>query len=351
MSVRLDAISKAYEQTSIFEKLSLQVNEGEFLCLLGPSGCGKTTLLRIIAGFEDIHAGRVLYNDHEITTLSPGARNFSMVFQGYTLFPHMSVFNNIAYGLECRKLTKHKIKERTEEMLEMVHLSGFGNRYPSQLSGGQQQRVAIARALVVKPDVLLMDEAFSALDAKVRVELRSELRRMQKSLGVTTIMVTHDQEEAMELADRIVLLNHGCIEQISTPEQLYYRPANAFVADFVGEMNYLQVKAEADQTLRLAGSRFTVATTIAESITSFAIRPEDIEISVAHGDAVNTFDVVVLESAFLGAFTRILASLPDEQTLLLQPGSSQRLSIKAGDKLTIRIPPECIQVLPVTKLK
>jgi len=348
MSVRLEAVSKSYEQTCIFEGLSLQVHEGEFLCFLGPSGCGKTTLLRIIAGFESINAGKVFYNDHEITTLSPGARNFSMVFQGYTLFPHMSVSNNISYGLTCRKLPKNEIKRRTEEMLDLVHLSGFGNRYPSQLSGGQQQRVAIARALAVKPDVLLMDEAFSALDAKVRVELRSELRRMQKSLGVTTIMVTHDQEEAMELADRIVVLNNGCIEQVSTPEELYYHPANAFVANFVGEMNYLQVKTEASHALSLAGSHVTVSSTVADKITCFAIRPENIEISVAHGEAVNTFDVVVLEISFLGAFTRILASLADKQTLLLQPGSSQRLTIKTGDKLTIRMPPECIQILPVT---
>ncbi len=348
MSVRLEAISKAYEHTCIFKDLSLQVNEGEFLCFLGPSGCGKTTLLRIIAGFEGINAGRVIHNDREITTISPGARNFSMVFQGYTLFPHMSVSSNISYGLECRKVAKNKIKSRTEDMLNLVHLSGLGDRYPSQLSGGQQQRVAIARALVVRPDVLLMDEPFSALDAKVRVELRSELRRMQKSLGVTTIMVTHDQEEAMALADRIVVLNNGCIEQISTPAELYFHPANAFVADFVGEMNYLQIKNGAGYQLSLADRHFTVSAEAAKNATTLAIRPEDIEISVACGDAVNIFDVVVLEVAFLGAFTRITARLSDEQTVLLKPSSSQRLAIKVGDRLTIRIPPEFVQVLPLT---
>lgn len=348
MSVHLEAISKAYEHTSIFEGLSLRVHEGEFLCFLGPSGCGKTTLLRIIAGFEGISAGRVLYNNREITALSPGARNFSMVFQGYTLFPHMSVFNNISYGLECRKVAKNEIRSRTEKMLELVHLSGFGDRYPSQLSGGQQQRVAIARALAVKPDMLLMDEAFSALDAKIRVELYSELRRMQKSIGVTTIMVTHDQEEAMALADRIVVLNNGCIEQISTPADLYFHPVNVFVADFVGEMNYLQVKNEAGYQLSLATSHFTVSAEIAENTTTLAIRPEDIEISVDHGAIVNIFDVVVLEVVFLGAFTRILASLSDEQTVLLKPTSSQRLAIHVGDRLTIRMPPEFIQVLPLT---
>jgi len=346
MSVRLEAISKAYEHASIFEGLSLQVNKGEFLCFLGPSGCGKTTLLRIIAGFESINAGRIFCNNHEITALSPGARNFSMVFQGYTLFPHMSVFNNISYGLECRKVAKNEIRNRTEKMLDLVHLSGFEDRYPSQLSGGQQQRVAIARALAVKPDVLLMDEAFSALDAKVRVELHSELRRMQKSLGVTTIMVTHDQEEAMALADRIVVLNNGCIEQISTPAGLYFHPANVFVADFVGEMNYLRVKNGADCQMSLAGSHFTVSTEVAQNATTLAIRPEDIEISVEHGAVVNTFDVIILEVVFLGAFTRILASLSDEQTVLLKPSGSQRLAINVGDKLEIRMPPEFVQTLP-----
>jgi len=346
MSVCLDAISKAYEHSTIFEGLSLQVNEGEFLCLLGPSGCGKTTLLRIIAGFEGIHAGRVLYNDREITDSSPGARNFSMVFQGYTLFPHMSVSKNISYGLECRKFARDEIRRRTGEMLDLVHLSGFGDRYPSQLSGGQQQRVALARALAVKPDVLLMDEAFSALDAQVRVELRSELRRMQKTLGVTTIMVTHDREEAMELADRVAILNKGCIEQISTPKDLYFRPANMFVADFVGEMNYIQLRYDANHGLSLDGHHFTVSTEVGkEAATVFAIRPEDVEISMLQDDGVNVFDVIVLDVAFMGAFTRIVATFPDKQTVVLTPGR-QHLAIKAGDHMSIRMPPEFIQVVP-----
>lgn len=341
MTVRLQNISKSYGKTSVIQDISLDVQDGEFLCFLGPSGCGKTTLLRIIAGFEAVNAGRLFHKNHDITHLVPGARNFSMVFQGYTLFPHMTVAQNVAYGLECRKFTKGEVKNRSKEMLDLVRLADFGERFPSQLSGGQQQRVAIARALAVKPDVLLMDEAFSALDAKVRVELRSELRAMQKALGVTTIMVTHDQEEAMELADRIVVLNKGCIEQISTPEELYYHPSNAFVADFIGEMNYIHFHHQTPGQLNFSGQTYALASAHIENKATLAIRPEDIEIVTT--DGFNTFDVVVREISFLGAFTRIIAKLGNEQQLLLKVSHKQRLTIESGDHLKVHLPAELIQ--------
>jgi len=346
MSVHLAGISKSYEQNSIFENVSLSVNDGEFLCFLGPSGCGKTTLLRIIAGFERVNAGKLMHKDTNITDLPPGERNFSMVFQGYTLFPHMSVIKNIAYGLECRKFPKEQIRQRCEEMLDLVHLSGMGDRFPSQLSGGQQQRVAIARALAVKPDVLLMDEAFSALDAKVRFELRSELRRMQKSLGVTTIMVTRDQEEAMELADRIVVINQGRIEQISTPSELYFSPTSAFVADFVGDMNYLRVNKGVGNGLMLAGQSLEMVSTPATNMSILAMRPEDIDIVSNSETGENLFKVVVKEVTFLGAFTTIVVTLNDGQLVLLKPSSRRRLSIHIGDTITIRLSPEFAQVMP-----
>lgn len=341
MAVRLQNISKKYGQTPALHDISLAIQDGEFLCFLGPSGCGKTTLLRIIAGFEVVNSGNVFFQQRDITTVAPSNRNFSMVFQGYTLFPHMTVAKNIAYGLECRNLTKVEVKHRTREMLDLVRLTDLAERFPGQLSGGQQQRVAIARALAVKPDVLLMDEAFSALDARVRVELRSELRRMQKALGITTIMVTHDQEEAMELADRIAVLNKGCLEQISTPAELYFHPANAFVADFIGEMNYMQLQPQTPGQLHFAGQTYALASAHTERKTTLAIRPEDIEIATT--DGLNTLDVVVHEISFLGAFTRIIVKLNDAQQLLLKPSNKQRLTIQPGDPLKIHLPAELIQ--------
>lgn len=341
MSVQLQSINKKYGNTSVIQDLSLEVHDGEFLCFLGPSGCGKTTLLRIIAGFETINSGNIVHGKRNITELAPAERNFSMVFQGYTLFPHMTVAKNISYGLECRKWSKDKVKKRTQEMLDLVHLPDLGERFPSQLSGGQQQRVAIARALAVKPDVLLMDEAFSALDAKVRTELRGELRSMQKTLGITTIMVTHDQEEAMELADRIVVINQGYIEQVSTPSELYFNPASTFVANFIGEMNYIHLTNKDDGQLSFAGQQYELASSDLKQKSMLAIRPEDIEIFATSGP--NTFDVQVKEISFLGAFTRMVVSLPNEQKLVLKPNNKQRLEIHSGDTFKVRLPPESIQ--------
>ncbi len=244
--IRLDNISKQFSSYPALRDVSLEVRDGEFLALLGPSGSGKTTLLRIIAGLAFPDEGRVNFNGEDVTGLAVADRKVGFVFQHYALFKHMTVADNVGFGLSVRKRgqrpPKAHIRQRAEELLELVQLGGLGHRYPAQLSGGQRQRVALARALAVEPQLLLLDEPFGALDAKVRKDLRRWLRKIHEQMGLTTIFVTHDQEEALELADRVVVMDHGVIEQIGTPEDIYMAPRSAFVSDFVGETNSLPVR-------------------------------------------------------------------------------------------------------------
>ncbi|MDI3475436.1 MAG: thiamine transport system ATP-binding protein [Thermococcaceae archaeon] len=242
VTIELSGIKKAWEDFKL-EINDLRVKDGEFLTLLGPSGCGKTTTLRIIAGFEKPDSGEILFDGKSVNELPPYERGIGIVFQDYALFPHMSVFKNVAFGLEMRRLPKAEIERRVKWALELVGLKGFENRYPEQLSGGQQQRVALARALVVEPQVLLLDEPLSNLDAKIRERLRGEIRRIQRELGITTIYVTHDQEEAMAISDRIAVMNVGKLEQVGSPLELYYRPKTEFVARFLGLSNILELEA------------------------------------------------------------------------------------------------------------
>ena len=240
-------ISKTYMSTGnkefkAVDDISLNINPGEFVTLLGPSGCGKTTTLRIIAGFETPTSGEVYLGGEIINSLPPDRRDTAMVFQSYALFPHYNIYDNIAYGLKVKKLKKDEIREKVGRILEMVELKGLENRYPNQLSGGQQQRVALARALVMEPGVLLFDEPLSNLDAKLRVYMRSEIRKIQKKVGITAIYVTHDQSEAMTLSDRIIIMNKGVIEQVGTPKEIYYSPKTEFVADFIGTANFIDAK-------------------------------------------------------------------------------------------------------------
>lgn len=250
-------INKSYGNLKALKDISLFVEKGEFVCLLGPSGCGKTTLLRIIAGLEDNHQGEIFIEDKDITDLPPEKRNFGIVFQSYALFPNMTVYKNIAFGLENKKVKKQDIKKKVEEVLHMVELQGVEDKYPRELSGGMQQRVALARAIALSPDFLLLDEPLSALDAKVRVKLRSEIRTLQRKLGITTIMVTHDQEEALTMADKMVVMDQGEVMQIGTPQKIYKTPENTFVADFIGSINFIE---------DISGGG------------TYAIRPEDIVI-------------------------------------------------------------------------
>lgn len=228
---------KSYDQKRVLNNISLDIEEGEFLCLLGPSGCGKTTLLRIIAGLEDVNSGTIILQDKDITNLEPSKRGFGIVFQSYALFPNMTAYNNIAFPLKERKVSKEKIDNKVKEVLETVGLTNEAHKYPKALSGGQQQRIAIARALALEPKFLLLDEPMSALDAKVRHKLRMDIKRLQKELNITTIMVTHDQEEAITMADKIAILNGGDIMQIGTPEEIYQNPQNLFTAQFIGDTN------------------------------------------------------------------------------------------------------------------
>ncbi|MBM6837794.1 ABC transporter ATP-binding protein, partial [Clostridium saudiense] len=237
--IELKEISKTYGDNKVLNNLSLNIKKNEFLTLLGPSGCGKTTTLKIIAGFENADEGIVLFGDENITTLPPYKRKLNTVFQKYALFPHMNIYENIAFGLKIKKLPKSEIDKKVKEMLKLVALEGFEKRSVESLSGGQQQRVAIARALVNEPEVLLLDEPLGALDLKLRKEMQIELKKIQQRLGITFIFVTHDQEEALTMSDTIVVMNKGVIQQMGSPEDIYNEPANAFVADFIGESNIL----------------------------------------------------------------------------------------------------------------
>jgi len=239
-SVQLLNISKLFDDVVAVKEINLTINDGEFFSLLGPSGCGKTTILRMIAGFYLPTAGHILFGDRDVSSLPPNKRNTAMVFQNYALFPHMTVFDNVAFGLQARKIPKQEIKERVMNSLKLVDLSSLENRQVTQLSGGQQQRVALARAIIIEPEILLLDEPLSNLDAKLRRETREEIRKLQRELEITTIYVTHDQEEALTLSDRIALLEKGECQQLGTPYEIYNQPANEFVARFIGRANLLK---------------------------------------------------------------------------------------------------------------
>ena len=252
--LRIRELSKRFGEFTALDRISLDIHEGEFVCFLGPSGCGKTTLLRAIAGLDPQTHGRIEQAGRDVSTLPASKRDFGIVFQSYALFPNLTAARNVAYGLENARLPRARIQARVKELLGMVGILEQGDKYPAQLSGGQQQRVALARALATSPGLLLLDEPLSALDAKVRVHLRHEIRQLQRQVGVTTIMVTHDQEEALTIADRIVVMNRGVIEQVGTPVEVYRRPASAFVADFIGVMNFMPAASSGPARSGSAGS-------------------------------------------------------------------------------------------------
>ena len=255
--IEIQGVSKVYGDNTVLDNLSLNIRKNEFLTLLGPSGCGKTTTLKIIAGFETADSGKVVFDGNDISDLPPYKRQLNTVFQKYALFPHMNIYENIAFGLKIKKLPKEEIDKKVREMLKMVALEGFEKRSVESLSGGQQQRVAIARALVNEPQVLLLDEPLGALDLKLRKEMQLELKKIQKRLGITFIFVTHDQEEALTMSDTIVVMNKGVIQQMGSPEDIYNEPANAFVADFIGESNILSGIMIEDYKVKFSNNIFT----------------------------------------------------------------------------------------------
>jgi putative spermidine/putrescine transport system ATP-binding protein len=315
----LDGLSKHYGDFYAVREVSLAIADGEFLVLLGPSGCGKTTTLRMVAGFIEPSAGHVRLAGHDVTALPPWRRNAGMVFQSYALFPHMTVAQNVAFGLEMRKLPRADIERRVEEALSLVRLGGYGGRLPRQLSGGQQQRVALARALAIRPDVLLLDEPLSNLDAKLRQEVRVEIRELQRQLGLTTVMVTHDQEEALTMADRLVVMNEGSVRQVGTQRDLYERPADRFVAGFVGRTTFLAGTIEAPGRFRSEGGLQLACSGGKAGRAVLSVRPERVEIAPqAQPGLDNCLPGTVEFVSYLGALIDIHVRLSPSDRLVVQ---------------------------------
>lgn len=317
MRIEMQDIVKNYGAVTVVDHVNLTIEDGEFFTLLGPSGCGKTTLLRMIAGFHDPNHGDICFDGKSILSLPAHKRDTGMVFQNYALFPHLTIFENIAYGLRARKVPQKEVEQRVGDVLDVVQLNDLAQRFPRQLSGGQQQRVALARALVIRPHVLLMDEPLSNLDAKLRVSMREEIRRIQKELNITTIYVTHDQEEAMAVSDRIAILHGGCLQQIDCPRGIYFAPQNRFVAQFMGSCNFFEGVCQSyneegpdqntDQglcTVLCDGKLFsfmTPAKHVGEEIL-FMLRPDWIRANASQDEA-NTFEGLVTDVSFLGTLT------------------------------------------------
>lgn len=338
----LRSITKRFGSVVAVQNVDLEIAEAEFICFLGPSGCGKTTLLRIIAGLENSDEGSVLLRGETLAGVPARLRNFGVVFQSYSLFPNMTVAKNIAYGLECHKWRREAIERRVREMLELVHLQDQAGKYPHQLSGGQQQRVAVARALAPQPNVLLLDEPLSALDAKVREDLRGEIRDLQSALGITTVMVTHDQDEAMEMADRIVVMNKGVIEQIGGPADLYDRPAGRFVAEFIGRMNVLHLGRGPDGNPALAGSSLQAESFGESGPWIVGIRPEHVELAPDR-EGENVVTGLVERAVFLGNMTRITLDFAGQTLVVEIRGRPQELA--RGMPLTVRLPSNALMPL------
>ena len=350
--LRIENFTKRFGAFEALKDVSLGIGKGELICFLGPSGCGKTTLLRAIAGLDIQTTGRIWQDGREISNLPPEERDFGIVFQSYALFPNLSIARNVGYGLENRGVSRDEVSKNVAELLALVGLADQGEKYPAQLSGGQQQRVALARALATSPGLLLLDEPLSALDAKVRAHLRHEIKDLQRRIGVTTILVTHDQEEALTMADRIVVMNHGVIEQIGTPEEIYGQPASAFVADFIGAMNFLDG--------RLTGSGRTLVGNVelacngtyrdGDAAVTLAIRPEDILLRDIRGDEENALNVKVRDLEFLGSFVRarLDAEALDGKTLEadLSINLMRARELSPGQTLPIVLPRDHLLVYP-----
>jgi putative spermidine/putrescine transport system ATP-binding protein len=348
--LKIEKLVKAFGANQVVKGVDLSFNQGEFVTLLGPSGCGKTTILRMIAGFEQPTSGTITVDGHDITTLAPNKRQIGMVFQAYALFPNMNVADNIGFGLKIAGMPKPQREARVEEMLKLIGLSGLGKRFPFELSGGQQQRVALARALAPSPRMLLLDEPLSALDAKIRVSLREQIREIQRELGITTVFVTHDQEEALSISDRIVVMNAGNVEQFGEPFDIYNRPATRFVATFVGTLNTLEgtVADAATKTVRLGGSTVTVpalpASARAGEAIALTMRPEAVSLTT-DGSRDIVLDGKVAEVAFLGSVIRLkvdlgdnvisLDTFNDQRTPPPAYGAPVRVGINSSDVLVL----------------
>ncbi|RYF56410.1 MAG: putative 2-aminoethylphosphonate ABC transporter ATP-binding protein [Comamonadaceae bacterium] len=348
--VQLQGITKRFGKTEVLGNIDLSVAEGEFLCFLGPSGCGKSTLLRIVAGLEAQSAGRILKRGADVSRAAPAERDVGILFQSYALFPNLTVAKNVAYGLANRGMSAREIDGRVKALLDLVGLAGIEDRLPAQLSGGQQQRVALARALAPSPGLLLLDEPLSALDAKVRIHLRLQIRKLQKELRLTTIMVTHDQEEALTMADRIVVMNHGAIEQIGTPLEIYHQPATQFVADFVGKMNFLSALRGTGDQMMVGSVAFGMrpGTTLPREAGTLCFRPEEVSFLQGHDEAANSFAARVQTVEFLGSTWRALLGCPSLGAAPIMADFSsedaRRIGLKPEFELRVSVAPAHLHV-------
>ena len=348
-ALALQALTRSYGNVHALDGLDLTLAPGELVALLGPSGCGKTTALRIVAGFETPDSGSVSLGGTDITRLSASRRDMGMVFQSYSLFPHLSAGENVAFGPRLRKVPAAARKARASELLDLVGMSGLENRFPHQLSGGQQQRVALARALAVEPKVLLLDEPLSALDAKVRLQLREEIRRVQLELGITTLFVTHDQEEALSMADRVAVMKAGRLEQCAAPAELYDRPATAFVAEFVGTMNHLPGLMLDGDTVEVAGTRLPVDGEHPAPGTKVKVllRPEALEVAAASQEGTAAAAGIVRIATFLGSTTRLTLQLADGTEVKADLPSHRAAEFPAGSPVALVPSPRPVLVLPI----
>lgn len=337
--VKLDNVVKSFsgEKDAAIKGISLDIKEGEFLTILGPSGCGKTTTIRIIAGFEQADKGSVLINGKDVSKKAPYERNVNTVFQSYALFPHMNVFDNVAFGLTIKKVQKREIRDRVLNMLKIVQMEGYEDKMPDQLSGGQKQRVAIARAIINDPKVLLLDEPLGALDLKLRRQMQLELKHLQKKLGITFLFVTHDQEEAMTMSDRICVMNNGLIEQVGTPKEIYEKPRTRFVADFIGDTNifdgtvtginngYASVKLEDNQIIDL-----TCKNTDVNKNLCFAVRPERLKLK-SSPDPNNPFLYATFkERTFIGSVSKTIVTLSNGREITISEQSGENYAFPSG---------------------
>lgn len=336
--VELNGVIKNFGAHRALDAIDLSIRPGEFIALLGPSGCGKTTALRVLSGLELIDGGNILIDGEDVAAVPTNKRDIGMVFQSYSLFPHMTVLENVEFGLRMRKAAAAERSRRASEALDLVGLDRFSHRFAHQLSGGQQQRVALARALVTRPRVLLLDEPLSALDAKVRVQLRDEIRRIQTDLGITTVFVTHDQEEALAVADRVAVMRDGVIEQIGTPEELYTAPSTPFVASFVGLSNRVTARVE-NGVVIAHGSRMPLLAPVSDGPVTALIRPEDIAIESTGVQAT------VIASSFLGSLRRTQVRLRDDSVVSIQHDVELRTA--PGDTVHIRFKGAAVSVTPI----
>jgi len=347
--LRLAGIEKRFGSFTALTGVDLEIEKGEFVCFLGPSGCGKTTLLRIIAGLEAQSAGTLHQGGRDISRAPPAGRDYGIVFQSYALFPNLTVADNVAYGLVNRKMPREQARARVAELVRLVGLPGSEGKYPAQLSGGQQQRIALARALATSPGLLLLDEPLSALDAIVRVHLRQEIRSLQRKLGVTTVMVTHDQEEALSVADRIVVMNQGTIEQVGTPMEVYRDPATPFVADFVGRINVLPGTLEAGGRVKIGPTGFACPhDRAAGTAVKIYLRPEDVLARPIEPGDSNVFDATIEKIEFLGSYCLVRVASPSlgewKLTVYLSLNFLAEHALEAGGRLPLRLMPERMRV-------